>query len=95
MAAARREIWEETSLTSADIELLRAGESYRVDDDELNTEWVVHSFAFFLQKEGRGKDGIEFDHEHTAYEFVKPQELEKRDTVAHVFTSLEKVLLGW
>ncbi|KAI9880913.1 MAG: hypothetical protein M1830_009981 [Pleopsidium flavum] len=94
LAAARREIREETTLTSADITLLRAGKSYSIVDEELNTEWTIYPFAFLLRDEGKGRAGIVIDWEHTTYALVKPEEVEERDTVPHLSKSLERVLVG-
>jgi len=74
--------------------LLRAAKSYSIVDERLNTEWTIYPFAFLLLDEGKGKDGIEIDWEHTTYAFVRPEEVEERDTVPHLSISLERVLVG-
>lgn len=63
-------------------------------DEDLNTEWTIFPFAFMLLDGGKGKDGIVIDWEHTTFDFVRPEEVDERDTVPHLSISLERVLVG-
>lgn len=63
-------------------------------DEELNTEWTIFPFAFLLVDGEKGKDGVVIDWEHTAFQFVRPEEVNERDTVPHLSISLERVLVG-
>lgn len=74
--------------------MLRAGKSYSIVDEELNTEWTIFPFAFLLVEGGKGKNGIVIDWEHTTFDFVRPEEVDERDTVPHLSISLERVLVG-
>ena len=89
--AARREIQEETTLTDADIALLRRGKPFSVVDEGLKTEWTIYPFAWMM-KDG-GKD-IKFDWEHTEYRFVAPTDLANYDTVPNLDFGLRRVLVG-
>ena len=63
-------------------------------DEDLNTEWTIFPFAFLLVDGGKGKDGIVIDWEHATFEFVRPEDVDERDTVPHLSISLERVLVG-
>jgi len=63
-------------------------------DEELNTEWTIFPFAFMLVEGGKGKYEIVIDWEHTTYDFVRPEEVDERDTVPHLSISLGRVLVG-
>ncbi|KAI9822613.1 MAG: Initiation factor 2B-like protein [Pycnora praestabilis] len=91
LAAAWREVQEETSLTPADLSLLRAGKSYSIIDEELATDWTIYPFAFTLKP---GAKEIVLDWEHTEYKFIPPADIEKYDTVAHLPKSLGQALEG-
>ncbi|MCJ1438972.1 Initiation factor 2B-like protein [Xylographa pallens] len=102
LAAAQREILEETGLAPPAIELLRAGASYEILDEELDTRWTIWPFAWVLKGEdgervGSGEEGramVRLDWEHTDVRFVRPEEVEGMRTVAHLEWSLRRVLRG-
>jgi len=85
---ARREIREETGLSAADIELLRAGEPLTFEDADLDTRWTVHPFLFRV----RPGAAIAIDWEHTEARWVRPGTLGRyrtvprlKDALAHVY----------
>ena len=85
---ARREILEEAGLTSADIELARAGDPLTFEDPELDTRWTVHPFLFRV----RPGATIVIDWEHTEARWVRPGALGRyrtvprlREALAHVY----------
>ncbi|KAI9760546.1 MAG: hypothetical protein M4579_001631 [Chaenotheca gracillima] len=92
LAAAWRELEEETTLTSTDLTLLRPGKSYSIVDEELNTEWTIYPFAFLLRPGPKTKT-ITIDWEHTEHRFIRPEELQSYDTVPHLSASLCRVVV--
>jgi len=85
-----KEIREEVSLNSDDIELVRTinpieftdvykGETY---------DWKVYPFLFRTRK----KSKVQIDWEHTSYRWVSPSEVEKYDTVPHLVDVVSKLL---
>lgn len=97
LAAALREIHEETGLQEPAIELLRAGASYEIVDEELRTKWTIWPFAWMLRGEGGAEElqkMIRLDWEHTEVRFVRPEEVEGMQRVRHLERSLKGVLRG-
>ena len=84
---ARREIQEETGLSSADIELARAGETLTFEDPELDTRWTVHPFLFRV----RSATAITIDWEHTEARWVQPGALGRYRTVPRLGEALARV----
>ncbi|TVY45297.1 Ribose 1,5-bisphosphate isomerase [Lachnellula occidentalis] len=89
--AAKREILEETTLSDADIVLLRKGKPFSLVDEALKTEWTIHPFAWQLKD---GANPIKFDWEHTDYQFVKPEELASMDHVPQLEVGLSRILVS-
>lgn len=80
LAAAWRELAEETTLTDARLKLFRAGEPYSFVDEGLRREWTIHPFGFVLvngEEGGDGGDGegggICIDWEHESYAWFDPK----------------------
>jgi translation initiation factor 2B subunit (eIF-2B alpha/beta/delta family)/8-oxo-dGTP pyrophosphatase MutT (NUDIX family) len=90
-AAARRELNEETQLESKDLELMREGIPFTLEDEGLNTEWTVHPFAFRLKDP---KKELVIDWEHTEYRFIKPEDMRNYETVPNLRRGMTRVLLG-
>lgn len=90
-AAARREIEEETQLTSADISLFRVGKPFHLCDAELQVDWTIHPFAFQLNDPDKP---IVIEGEHTEYKFVAPSSISSYDTVPALDVSTRRVLPG-
>ena len=86
-AQARREIQEETGLSAADIELLRAGEPFTFEDPDLDTRWTVQPFLFRVQPGA----GITIDWEHTEARWVRPGALGRYRTVPRLKEALARV----
>ncbi|XMA17523.1 hypothetical protein WAI453_010314 [Rhynchosporium graminicola] len=91
LAAAKREIFEETKLTDSDLTFLRKGRPYRVKDDLLKTEWTIHPFAWQLKE---GAREIELDSEHTKYKFAKPGHLGAYDHVDHLEKGVARIAVS-
>lgn len=84
-AAARREIEEETGLHEA-VTLVRAGNPFIVEDDVINTRWIVHPYLFDCDH----REAIP-NEEATEAEWVSPTEILRRETVPQLWTSYESV----
>ena len=82
LAAAWREINEETTLTSSDLKLLRQGKPYTFSDEEVGREWTIWPFAYVLKDpEGDGENSekkIKIDWEHESWGWFDP--LDVQDT---------------
>lgn len=85
-AAARAEIREETGLQEVDVSLVRAGEPFPVDDADRGDRWVVTPFLF-----ESGSRSVATNEETTAYEWVPPTEILRRETVPSLWTSYDHV----
>jgi 8-oxo-dGTP pyrophosphatase MutT (NUDIX family) len=97
LAAAQRELHEETTLAPPDIELLKAGKSFELVDDKYNTLWTIYPFVWrIVARKGETDEELQkkvtIDWEHTEYKFVRPEEVENLDTVDNLGTSLRLVL---
>lgn len=60
-------------------------------DEELQTEWTIHPFAWQLKD---GAKPIQFDWEHTEYRFIKPEEVQNYDHVPQLEVGMERVMVG-
>ena len=81
LAAAWREISEETTLTPASLALIRQGKSYSFADESIGRSWTIHPFAFRLKTpaEGGGEEGaVQIDWEHEGWSWHDP--LQVRDS---------------
>ncbi|MCL2140676.1 MAG: NUDIX domain-containing protein [Dehalococcoidia bacterium] len=81
------EIHEETRLEKADIELVKAGIPFEVEDEENSVTWVIHPYLYQVvsQKE------ICIDEEHFEFEWIEPDALSKYDTVPGLEEALARV----
>ncbi|KAF7718583.1 Uncharacterized protein PECH_008984 [Penicillium ucsense] len=78
IAAAWREIKEETTLTPQDLELWRQGTPYTFGDPSIGRKWIIYPFAFRFKnasKGGRGETAIQIDWEHERWEWYDPQDV--------------------
>ncbi|KAI9052696.1 hypothetical protein LZ554_002973 [Drepanopeziza brunnea f. sp. 'monogermtubi'] len=91
LAAAKREIFEETKLSSSDISLLIRGKPFSLKDEALRTEWTIHPFAFQLRK---GAKQISFDWEHSEFKFVKPGDLGNYEHVPQLEVGMKRVMVS-
>jgi translation initiation factor 2B subunit (eIF-2B alpha/beta/delta family) len=84
-AAALEEIGEETGL-DGEVTLVRAGEPFPVEDEALETRWLVHPFLFDVASRD-----VTTNEETDAYEWVPATEILRRETVPYLWTSYERV----
>ncbi|KAI1742864.1 hypothetical protein F4680DRAFT_410246 [Xylaria scruposa] len=97
LAAALREIQEETTLPASSVELLRVGKPYSFVDEKINREWSINPFAFRLKdvaEGGKGEDGISLDWEHENLEWHDPLQVsgsEEFGGVPRLVDSLRRV----
>lgn len=75
LAAAIREVKEETTLDLTSIELIRKGKPYSFVDHDIGREWTINPFAFRLksiEEGGKGQAGVTIDWEHEGWEWHAP-----------------------
>lgn len=99
IAAAWREIHEETSLTQSSLELTLQGNSYVLSDASIGREWTIYPFAFRLKdasEGGRGERGITLDWEHEEWAWYEPSEIQDSESfgaVPRLAESLRRVFV--
>ncbi|KAK4173063.1 Methylthioribose-1-phosphate isomerase [Triangularia setosa] len=74
VSAAWREISEETTLTLANLILLRRGKSYTFRDSSVKREWTIYPFMFHLRS-SRDEKSIRIDWEHEDWGWYDPDEV--------------------
>lgn len=82
---ARREIDEETGLLEA-ARRVRRGEPFQVEDEDLDTRWIVHPYLFDCDHRD-----AELDWESVEGTWVAPTEILHRDSVPDLWTSWKRV----
>lgn len=82
--AARTEIKEEVGFE--DVELVRRGRPFSVEDDSLGQRWIVHPYLFDLDRREPT-----LDWESTEYEWASPAEILHRETVPQLWDSYASV----
>lgn len=80
------EIEEETGLCRDDVELVRKGETIRVEGE--GVRWVVHPFLFRI----KDRNGIRIDWEHSDKRWILPDEIDDYPTVPMLKEALERVM---
>ncbi|TLD24001.1 hypothetical protein PspLS_06869 [Pyricularia sp. CBS 133598] len=90
LAAAWRELQEETQLTPADLELLRQGKSYKFTDLSIGREWTIYPFAFRLLRDDAA---VSLDWEHEEWGWHDPLQIGEDffDGVPRLAESLRRV----
>ncbi|KAK3291092.1 uncharacterized protein B0H64DRAFT_330772 [Chaetomium fimeti] len=78
LAAAWRELAEETTLTPASLSLLRQGKDYTFRDASVRREWTVYPFLFRLQTPA-DEQRIRIDWEHEGWAWHDPGAVIKDD----------------
>ncbi|KAE8356393.1 hypothetical protein BDV28DRAFT_127240 [Aspergillus coremiiformis] len=96
LAAAWRELHEETTLTPSDLSFWRTGKPFTFSDPSVGREWTVHPFAFRLKDpaEGAPAEAIRTDWEHEAWQWYDPRtvlEDARLNTVPRLTDSLSRV----
>ncbi|MCW1296431.1 MAG: NUDIX domain-containing protein [Candidatus Parvarchaeota archaeon] len=81
---AKIEIFEETGLKG---KILKKGKVIKVFDKELNANVVIHLFLFEVKKQK-----VKLNWEHDDYVWIKPEEINKYDTVP-ILNRIFKILL--
>lgn len=84
IAAARREILEETAIRN--VQLVRQGESFAVVDEALGRRWIVHPFLFDAP---RAEPQLNW--ESSTFEWLPPTEMLRRETVPRLWDSYAAV----
>ncbi|OJJ64674.1 hypothetical protein ASPSYDRAFT_39423 [Aspergillus sydowii CBS 593.65] len=95
LAAAWRELSEETRLSPATLTLWRFGKPFSFADESVGREWTVHPFGFLL-KGPVGDNAIKIDWEHEGWEWYDPTAVVNDDGVEktgvpHLRESLRRV----
>ncbi|MFA5033058.1 MAG: NUDIX pyrophosphatase [bacterium] len=84
---ALKEINEETSLAAEEVELLKKGKPVMVKDEKLNKEWKIYPFMFRVKT----PDKIKIDWEHSETIWIKPEDMEKYDTVPNLKETFQSI----
>ena len=98
LAAAWRELNEETTLTAASLTLLRQGKSYSFSDESVGREWTIYPFAFRLKtadEGGGGEQAIQTDWEHEDWGWHDPLAVEDSDEFGGVPRLAESLRRVW
>lgn len=98
LAAAWRELQEETTLTRTSLELMRQGKSYVLPDESIGREWTIHPFAFRLKEAsegGKGENGITIDWEHVDWKWYDPMQVEDSEKFGAVPRLAESLRRVW
>jgi 8-oxo-dGTP diphosphatase len=82
------EIEEETSLKRDDVELLKKGEPLAVEDEGLETRWLVHPYLFRI----KDRERIRIDWEHKEARWIRPEDIGNYQTVPKLKEALSRVL---
>lgn len=83
--AAREEIKEEAGLTDA-VSFVRAGDSFAVEDTDLDTRWMVHPYLFDCDSRA-----VETNYKTAEFEWTSPTEIRRYETVPDLWKSYEYV----
>jgi translation initiation factor 2B subunit (eIF-2B alpha/beta/delta family)/8-oxo-dGTP pyrophosphatase MutT (NUDIX family) len=98
LAAAWREIREETTLTPTSLVLIRQGKSYSFSDESIGRAWTIYPFAFRLktvEEGGKGEEGIQIDWEHEGWGWYDPLQVEDTDSFGGVPRLAESLRRVW
>lgn len=98
LAAAWRELEEETTLTPRDIELWRQGKPYTFSDESIGRQWTIYPFGFELKDSndgGRGEKGIKIDWEHVGWEWHDPNDVKDDEQFGGVPRLAESLHRVW
>jgi len=84
------EIEEETSLSSAELKLIKRGRPLTIKDEKLGIKWVVHPYLFHIKDRGK----IKIDWEHKEARWIKPKDIDSYQTVPMLRETLARVYKG-
>lgn len=79
------EIEEETGLCPEDVELVRKGSTLEAEDEGI--KWVVHPYLFRIKE----RDKVRIDWEHSEKRWIKPEDIDRYDTVPMLKETLAQV----
>jgi translation initiation factor 2B subunit (eIF-2B alpha/beta/delta family) len=97
VAAAWRELKEETTLTPEEVDLWRQGKPYTFRDFSIDREWTVFPFLFRFKtgdEGGRGEQAIQLDWEHESWQWYSLETIQNEKDlggVPHLLDSLRRV----
>ncbi|MFC6952090.1 NUDIX domain-containing protein [Halorubellus litoreus] len=80
------ELHEEAGFETDAVDLVRAGSTVDVRDDDLDTHWVVHPYLFDVDDRD-----VAVSEEHEACEWVHATEMLRRDCVPGLWAAYERV----
>lgn len=89
LAAALRELHEETKLTPKSLRLLCQGNPWTFEDPAVNYEFTVSPFSFYWPADA--PEPLHLGWEHEGYTWFKPNEVRREDTAAAVIDSLRRL----
>ena len=81
------EIEEETGLSEDDVQLIRKGRPLEVHDQGIGVKWVVHPYLFRVRDPGK----IRIDWEHKQAKWIRPEEINRYETVPKLKEVLQRV----
>lgn len=82
------EIEEETGLSRENIRLVKKGKPVIFDDESLNLRKVIYPYLFHIEN----RNEIKLDWEHERLEWIKPEDIDKYDTMPRLKETLAQVL---
>ena len=82
------EIKEETGLEATDIELVKVGLPFEIEDKQYNAVWVIHPYLYKVISQNE----IVIDDEHFEYKWILPSALSLYDTVPGLQAAYERVV---
>ena len=82
------EIEEETGVSREYLKLLKKGEPVFIDDEERNLRKVIFPYLFHIED----RNEVRIDWEHDQLKWIKPEDIDKYDTMPKLKELLEQVL---
>ncbi|KAK3333003.1 hypothetical protein B0T19DRAFT_473763 [Cercophora scortea] len=95
LAAAWREIHEETTLTPSSLTLLRQGKSYVFSDPSIGREWTIHPFMFQLRNPAADQKKLTIDWEHDSWAWYDPSTVQDTEAFGGVPRLAESLRRVW
>lgn len=95
LAAAWRELKEETTLTTRDLEFWRQGKPFSYRDTSIGREWTIYPFAFRLKALKGSDSGIQIDWEHDGWEWYDPEKVRDDEAFGGVPRLAESLRRVW